>query len=173
MDVRSGLGRAYRLLIRAVEAILIALIVALSVVVPVGVFYRYVLNAALSWTDEIGGTLLVWITFLGAVVALDRGTHLDMDLFAARVSPRVRAILRAITDLALAVLLAVVLVNGWAITSRLMGQTMVSTPLPRGLIQSVMPLSAALMLLVLAARHVIPESTEWGRRRAAPPDATE
>ncbi len=151
---------------RAVELAVIALTLALAMVVPVGVFFRYVLSAALPWTDELGGLLLVWITFLGAVIALDRRSHLDLDPFAARLPTRVRLGLRALADIALAVLLLVLVVNGWTITTRLMGQTAISMPVPRGLLQAIMPLSAALMLVVLAARWLLPEATSEHRRRA-------
>jgi TRAP-type C4-dicarboxylate transport system permease small subunit len=140
---------------------------ALAVVVVAGVFYRYALNNALSWTDEVGGILLVWITYLGAVVALDRGAHMDMDLFAGRIHGRARTALRALVDIALGILLIVVMVNGWSIATRLMGQTMVSLPIPRGAVQSVMPISAALMLVVLTVRWAMPEVTTAVRQHDA------
>jgi TRAP-type C4-dicarboxylate transport system permease small subunit len=157
---------AYRLLIRAIEVALGVLLVLLATIVPLGVLFRYVLNSALSWTDEVGGFTLVWITFLGSVIALDRGVHLDMDLLTPRLKPRLRRATRAVSDAALAVLLVVIVVNGWTIATRLFAQSAVSIPLSRGLIQIVMPLSAILMLVVLAARWWMPEATAWGRRRA-------
>ena len=87
------MARAYRLLIRVIEIALGALLGLLAAIVPLGVVFRYVLNNALSWTDEIGGFTLVWITFLGSVIALDRGVHLDMDLLSPHVGPRVRTAL--------------------------------------------------------------------------------
>ncbi len=156
---------AYRGLIRVVEALLGGLTVFLAVIVPVGVFFRYAMNSALSWTDEVGGLTLVWITFYGSVVALDRGLHLDFDLVVKKMPRRWERIARAVVDLALAVLLVVVLVNGWTITNRLMGQTIVSMPIPRGIFYSVMPISALLMLLVLAARWFLPDATTWDRKR--------
>jgi TRAP-type transport system small permease protein len=140
---------------------------ALAVVVVIGVLFRYALNNALAWTDEVGGILLVWITYLGAVAALDRGAHMDMDLFAGRIRGSARTAVRAIVDVALGILLIVVLVNGWSIATRLMGQTMVSLPIPRGAVQSVMPLSAVLMLVVLAVRWGLPEATTGARLRDA------
>lgn len=156
----------YRGIIRAVELLVGALLVLLATIVPVGVLFRYALNAALSWTDEVGGLLLVWITFYGSVVALDRGVHLDFDLLLSKLPPAGQRVGRAVTDLALAALLAVILVNGWTIMSRLMGQSIVSLPIPRGVFYSVMPISAALMLLVLFARWFLPGATAWDRRRA-------
>ncbi len=164
--VVGQLVSAYRALIKLVEWTLIAAVLLLAFIVPVGVIFRYALNAALSWTDEVGGMLLVFITFLGSVVALDRGGHLDMDLFANRTPPRLRLVLRAFIDLVLAVWLVVILINGWTIATRLFGQTLVSLPISRGLLQGVMPLSAMLMLIVLAARWFLPGATTWDRKRA-------
>ncbi len=165
---RPPLVRAYRGLMRAIEVAVIVLMAALAVIVPMGVFFRFVLNAALSWTDEIGGFVLVWITFLAAVVALDRGAHLDMDLFAGRIRGPARTALRAVADIALGVLLIVVFVNGWSISVRTMDQTAVSLPIPRGLVQAIMPISAVLMLVTLAARWVLPEATHEVREREGP-----
>ena len=164
--MRPRLVRAYQVLIRAVELAVIALTVGLAAIVPTGVFFRYVLNASLGFTDELGGILLVWITFLGAVVALDRRSHLDMDPFGRRVPPRGRIALRAFADIGLAVLLIVLVINGWTITTRLLSATMISLPIPRGVVQAVMPISGALMLAVLAARWLLPEATGEHHRHA-------
>ncbi len=168
MHARQILVTAYRAVIKTVEWTLIVVVLLLALIVPIGVIFRYGLNAALSWTDEVGGMLLVMITFLGSVIALDRGGHLDMDLFANRTPPRFKTMLRAFIDLVLAVWLVVILVNGWTIATRLFGQTLVSLPISRGLLQGVMPLSAALMLMVLAARWFLPGATTWDRKRSDP-----
>lgn len=168
VHARQILVTAYRAVIKTVEWTLIVVVLLLALIVPIGVIFRYGLNAALSWTDEVGGMLLVMITFLGSVIALDRGGHLDMDLFANRTPPRFKTMLRAFIDLVLAVWLVVILVNGWTIATRLFGQTLVSLPISRGLLQGVMPLSAALMLMVLAARWFLPGATTWDRKRSDP-----
>lgn len=160
-----ALVAAYRAVIRVVEVFLAAQVVLLAVIVPLGVLFRYALRSALTWTDEIGGLLLVWITFYGSVIALDRGTHLDFDLLVSRMPRPWNTVARAITDGALAVLLLVILANGWTIMTRLMNQTIVSLPIPRGFFYSVMPISAILMLIVLAARWLLPDATSWDRKR--------
>ena len=37
------------------------------------VFFRYVLNASLSWSEELTRLLFVWLTFLGFGLAAQRG----------------------------------------------------------------------------------------------------
>lgn len=162
---REALTVGYRALIRFVELAVGLLLLLLAVIVPVGVFFRYGLNDALSWTDEVGGLLLVCMTFLGCVIALDRGTHLDMDLFSHKFPPLVQTLAHAGADLVLAVWLVVIMINGWTISTQLFDQTLVSLPISRGLFQGVMPVSAALMLIVLAARWFLPGATTRDRNR--------
>lgn len=52
---------------------------AMAVIVFLQFFTRYVLNNSLSWTEEIARYLLMWITFIGAAVAMRRGTHIAVE----------------------------------------------------------------------------------------------
>lgn len=55
----------------------IAAIVAITLV---SVWYRYVLNSPLSWTEQVCGIVFVWITFLGAAVLYRRMLHIAVDM---------------------------------------------------------------------------------------------
>ena len=47
----------------------------------VQVFYRYVLNNALSWTEEASLWMMVWITFVIMPVAYHKGLNISMMFF--------------------------------------------------------------------------------------------
>ena len=47
----------------------------------VQVFYRYVLNNALSWTEEASLWMMVWITFIILPVAYHKGLNISMMFF--------------------------------------------------------------------------------------------
>ena len=45
------------------------LLVLMSTIVFMNVIFRYFLNATLAWYEEVPRFLLIWIVFLGAVLA--------------------------------------------------------------------------------------------------------
>lgn len=53
---------------------------ALAFVVFLQFFTRYVLNNSLGWTEEIARFLLITVTFLGAVLAVRRESHIAVEL---------------------------------------------------------------------------------------------
>ena len=63
----------------------IALMLALMVVlVFTNVVLRYALNSGIAISEELSRWLFVWLTFLGAVIALQEGTHLGTDSLVTR-----------------------------------------------------------------------------------------
>ena len=55
-------------------------IAAIVLITLVSVWYRYVLDNPLSWTEQICGILFVWITFLGSAVLYRRVLHIAIDM---------------------------------------------------------------------------------------------
>ena len=80
----------------AVEAVVAALLLVEIVILGAGVTSRYVFRAPLVWSDELASILFLWLSMLGAVVALRRGEHMRMTGVVARVGPQLRALLEAI-----------------------------------------------------------------------------
>jgi TRAP-type transport system small permease protein len=65
--------------------ILIALCLAVMVVLVFGnVVLRYGFDSSISMSDEVSRWLFVWVTFLGAVVALQKHEHLGVDMVVDR-----------------------------------------------------------------------------------------
>jgi TRAP-type C4-dicarboxylate transport system permease small subunit len=64
---------------------LIALALALMVVLVFGnVVLRYGFNSGITVSEEVSRWLFVWMTFLGAIVALKEHGHLGSDLLVSR-----------------------------------------------------------------------------------------
>jgi TRAP-type C4-dicarboxylate transport system permease small subunit len=59
------------------------------------VITRYILKDPSSWTEEIATYLVMWVGLLGAAVALNRGAHLGIDYFVAKLTVKKRLISEA------------------------------------------------------------------------------
>jgi TRAP-type C4-dicarboxylate transport system permease small subunit len=67
---------------------LIAAMLALMVVLVFGnVFMRYAFNSGFTLSEELSRWLFVWLTFLGAVIALRENGHLGTDMLVGKLGP--------------------------------------------------------------------------------------
>lgn len=140
-------------LVAALEWWAMGLLAAMVLVVCLGVFFRYVMNASLVWYDEFASYLLVWLTFFGSVVALYEKRHIGFELFVDKLGPRARRAVDFIAEAALIGFQFVLLYYGWELTVRLGDETAISLPwVKMAWINSVMPITGALMLLISLAR---------------------
>ena len=72
----------------------IALCLAVMVVLVFGnVVLRYGFNSGITISDELSRWLLVWLTFLGAIVAVREHTHLGVDTLVRMLPPLGKRIL--------------------------------------------------------------------------------
>jgi len=141
--------RAYNSLIAVLETYSAVLILVMLGVVLVGVFYRYVVDQALSWYDEFAGYTLVWLTMYGSVVGLARGKHISFETLMEKLPRGGQRAVEIFATLCVLSFSLVVLVSGWQLIKEMAGETAVSIPeVKMAWIYSVMPISAALMILV-------------------------
>src|SRR5512147_1023390 len=91
--------RFFRRFIDIVEWWATFLLLLMVVVVCLGVFFRYVLDASLAWYDEFASYLLVWLTFYGAISASYQRRHIGFETFVARLMPATREKLEIVAEL--------------------------------------------------------------------------
>ncbi|MDB5500687.1 MAG: transporter permease [Tardiphaga sp.] len=81
---------------RVVEAVAALLVLAEVVLLFSGVVARYVFHRPIVWSDEMAGSVFLWLGMLGAVVALRRGEHMAFNAMGTRATERTRAMLSAL-----------------------------------------------------------------------------
>jgi len=81
---------------RVVEAVAALILVAEVFILGAGVTARYALHKPLVWSDELASILFLWLSMVGAVIALRRGAHMRMTGVVARVSAQTQALLEAL-----------------------------------------------------------------------------
>jgi TRAP-type transport system small permease protein len=85
----AGLLDAYCGLLKVAIALCLA---AMVVLVFSNVVLRYVFNSGIATSEELSRWLLVWLTFLGAIIALRQHAHLGVDTLVRALPPRGRFI---------------------------------------------------------------------------------
>ncbi len=116
-------------------------------------FGRYVLHAPIIWAEEVLGYVLVWIVYLGAVDVTRDDSHLSMDLITQSLKPSWRlpvVLLRNLVFLAVCALIvyqAIGSISQFGYYSQIAG-------LPMNVLHTVIPVSFALMFLLVAARCI-------------------
>lgn len=82
-------GRLFDALLKGFLALLL---LAIVVMVFGNVVLRYGFNSGIDISEEMSRWCLVWLTFIGASLALKEGRHLGVDAFVVRLSRRGRSI---------------------------------------------------------------------------------
>lgn len=72
---------------RAIGYLIAAMLAVMVVLVFGNVVMRYAFNSGFTISEELSRWLFVWLTFLGAVVALRSNSHLGTDMFVGRLGP--------------------------------------------------------------------------------------
>ncbi|WP_232834663.1 TRAP transporter small permease [Rhodoferax ferrireducens] len=85
---QSGLQRLLDWLFKAIEAVLAGLLLGMVLMVFGNVVLRYAFNSGIVMSEELSRFFFVWLTFIGAIVAMRDGTHLGMDNVVSKLSRR-------------------------------------------------------------------------------------
>ncbi len=72
---------------RCINWFLALLMAGMVVIISAQVWYRFILNDPLSWSEEAGRYLFVWISFMGAAAGVRYQVHLGIDLMDKLLSP--------------------------------------------------------------------------------------
>ncbi len=126
------------------------MLLAITLLNIVQVFYRYVLNNALSWSEEASLWMMVWITFVILPVAYHKGLNISMMLFRDMLKKnRVEYIIRCFFHLIVILISVVCFAQAWQMYQ---GGSRIELPaleVSKAWVYAVMP--PAWIFLILAA----------------------
>ena len=161
----SAVRRLRRVVERLLEAVCIALMVGLAVVVVLAVIFRKA-GASLVWYDEVAAIMLAWLTYYGAALAALRRAHLGFPGFYASCPPGWRMPMLMVAETLMIGFFLVLAWSGFEVVKILAGDTLTSLPwVPVGFTQSVIPIGGA--LIALAEILTLPE--RWREARVGHP----
>jgi TRAP-type C4-dicarboxylate transport system permease small subunit len=103
------LDRTWAAVLRVAEVACVLGFAVLFGVFVLQVFFRYVLNDPLPWSQEVTGTLFVWIVCVGSATLVKEREHVSFDLIYHAVRPRHRRVLAVLGTATILVVFLVVL----------------------------------------------------------------
>jgi TRAP-type C4-dicarboxylate transport system permease small subunit len=77
-------------------------LVVMTAFIAAQVFWRYVLNDSLPWTEPAAVMIMGWFIFLGAAVGIREGYHLSFDILLYLLPEKAKLFLHTISDLVVA-----------------------------------------------------------------------
>jgi TRAP-type C4-dicarboxylate transport system permease small subunit len=97
---------------RSLEVLVMVVVAVLVLDVLWQVFTRFVLDNPSTWTEELAVFMLIWVSLLGAAVALNRGAHLGIDYFVGKLPDRAKLATEVVVFLSVALFSLLVMIVG-------------------------------------------------------------
>ncbi|CAN0590275.1 unnamed protein product, partial [Ectocarpus sp. 12 AP-2014] len=113
-----SIARTTRLMARAALWVAGTGLVIMTALIAAQVFWRYVLNDSIIWTEPASVMIMGWFIFLGAAVGIREGYHLSFDVLLYFLPTRAKLWLFTVSDLAVAGFGFGMVFYGWQLAER-------------------------------------------------------
>ena len=138
-----------------------ASIFLMSLIIPWGIFARYVLGTGSQWPEPIAILLMVVFTFVGAAASYRAGAHIAVALLTDRLPRTLRMPLGVLVHLLMLAACVFMLVWGSKLCVQTWNQTISELPwLPVGVTYSPVPIGGALTLLFVLEHLLLGSQAE-------------
>ncbi len=123
-------------------------IFVMSLIIPFGVFTRYVLGTGSQWPEPIAILLMMSFTFIGAAAAYRAGAHIAVSMLTDLLPRGLRRSGEVLVHLLMIVICLFVVGYGTQLCLATMGQSIAELPwLPVGVTYAAIPIGSAFTLL--------------------------
>ena len=146
------LDKALRLVERALEWLIAALVAALLIIVASTFIDRHFVTLPMAAPDAYARVILVWLTFIGFALAVKGGLNIRVDLIDAHLSAKARLVLDYVFDVVMFVLTVMLGVNGWRLVVIGQDQERLGTMMSEAWPSAALFVSCIILVLFLVLR---------------------
>jgi TRAP-type C4-dicarboxylate transport system permease small subunit len=130
-------------------------LVIITIIVPYGVFTRYVLNSAASWPEPMAVLLMIVLSFLSAVVCYREYLHIGVGVLPAFLQGTAKSALGWVLEICMLVTNVFMLVWGIKLVQATWYQSIAEFPIvTAGMSYLPIPLGGALTVLFVIERFL-------------------
>lgn len=124
----------------------------LTIIIFFQVICRYVLQMPLSWSEEVTRYMMVWLVYVGSVLAIRTHSHVRINLLTNFLKDKIkiRKSLNILEKMLSILYMLIIIYSGWLLIPDTISQ---GTPLlrfPMGIIYLIIPVSAILMAISMS-----------------------
>ena len=161
--------RFYNFITSAADLVGVISLGCMTLITIIAVFWRYILNSALPWPEEMTRYFFILATYMGISVVMENDEHLKMEVLATLLGKKVERILKVVYLAICLVFFGWLVLLSWDMMQKVhrLGQTAVAFPFPLWIVWAGMVLSFVLTTLQAARQLVLtikPDSSRDARR---------
>ena len=123
------------------------LVVTVSVVVLLQVLMRYLFAYPNPWSEEVSRFCFIWMSMLGASLAVEHRAHFGFDQLTKGLAPRAKNAVEMFSAAVVLMFSVVLVATGIALMSLTIGERSSALNLPIALVYAAVPVSGALMVI--------------------------
>ncbi|MFJ4343684.1 TRAP transporter small permease [Pseudomonas sp. NPDC089401] len=136
-------------------------ILTMSLIIPWGIFARYVLGTGSSWPEPVSILLMVLFTFIGAAASYRAGAHMAVAMITDRLPENTRRLVNVLTQLLMVVVCVFMTWYGYKLCVTTWNQFMASLPSVRvGLSYAPIPLGGVLTLIFVLEKLLFGDQSQ-------------
>jgi TRAP-type C4-dicarboxylate transport system permease small subunit len=154
--MKAGYAWAMEGLYRLCVAIAGTCIVAMTIVIPWGVYARYILNRGSQWPEPLAVLLMIIFTFAAAAACYRANAHISVAVIRDLLPPRLRRLALLAVDALMALLSLFMVIWGIQLVQTTWYQVIAEFPwLSTGVTYMPIPLGGAITFLFIVEQALI------------------
>ena len=151
--MRNQYRKAMQALYKACIALSGIALVAITIIIPAGVFMRYVMNNPLQWPEPACVIMMVFFSFIGGAAVYRANQQIAVEALMRAVAPPVRAAMQWGVHACMLLIALFMLVYGAILCYTLQGNSMAEFPgLSVGIVYMPIPIGGLLTLLFIVEK---------------------
>lgn len=136
-------------------------VLAISLIIPWGIFTRYVLGSGSSWPEPTAILLMMLFTFIGAAASYRAGAHMAVAMLTDRLSPVAKWPVSLVAQLAMALICIFMTVWGIRLCMATWNQYMSALPTLRvGVTYMAIPVGGLLTLVFVLEKLFLGDQSQ-------------
>jgi TRAP-type C4-dicarboxylate transport system permease small subunit len=147
--------------VTAVAKLLLGSCIAAIVLITLGaVVFRYVLDAPLSWVEQVSTMIFVWVIFIGSAVLYRQNLHIGVDALLFMLSEKNRSIWKWVIEGLNLTFIVILFIYTLKLTIDVLGNTAGALEISPAYYYASAPVSCLMMMLYFVEKIVDPSKRE-------------